>query len=150
MLTRFVHLQAQHVEFFPLVLYAFDRVLAERRCRDVVLLAFAFVLQALCSNYLLVFTTYALLVVGQSCDGGSCPPLDGCSSAPACISIAVLLAPFLWPYYEVSRDQGLVRSVSDVAQYNATGATTSSPAAAFTTRGGANGSSKAERRSSPA
>src|SRR6187397_2405999 len=26
-LTRFVHLQAQHVEFFPLVLYAFDRVI---------------------------------------------------------------------------------------------------------------------------
>src|SRR6185436_11513073 len=33
---------------------------------------------------------------------------------------AILLAPFLWPYYEVSRDQGLVRRVSDVAQYNAT------------------------------
>src|SRR6185436_13160010 len=32
---------------------------------------------------------------------------------------AILLAPFLWPYYEVSRDQGLVRRVSDVAQYNA-------------------------------
>src|SRR6185436_19102630 len=33
---------------------------------------------------------------------------------------AILLAPFLWPYYEVSRDQGLVRRVSDVTQYNAT------------------------------
>ena len=26
-LTRFVHLQAQHVEFFPLMLYALDRVM---------------------------------------------------------------------------------------------------------------------------
>ena len=33
MLTRFVHLQAQHVEFFPLMLYALDRVIVERRQR---------------------------------------------------------------------------------------------------------------------
>ena len=38
----------------------------------------------------------------------------------AAVASAILLAPFLWPYYEVSRDQGLVRRVSDVAQYNAT------------------------------
>ena len=61
-LTRFAHLQAQHVEFFPLILYALDRVIVEPRRRNVVMLAAAFVLQALCSNYLLVFTTFALVI----------------------------------------------------------------------------------------
>ena len=71
-LTRFVHLQAQHVEFFPLMLYALDRVARRRRSArsrvarlGCVLLAAAFVLQSLCSNYLLVFATYALLALGR-------------------------------------------------------------------------------------
>ena len=137
-LTRFVHLQAHHVEFFPLVLYAFDRVLAERRLRDVLLLSFAFVLQALCSNYLLVFTSYALLAAAvvrwpelaarkqratpEAPDGGGNPflGLPAGRLLVAGIIAVILLSPFLWPYYEVSRDQGLVRGVSDVAQYNAT------------------------------
>ena len=33
-LTRFVHLQAQHVEFFPLMLYALDRVIVDPRLRS--------------------------------------------------------------------------------------------------------------------
>ena len=116
-LTRFVHLQAQHVEFFPLVLYAFDRVLVERRRRDAVLLAVAFVLQALCSNYLLVFTTYALLAaafVRWRELGKNWIPL----AIAATISI-IALAPFLWPYYQVDRAQHLARSADVVTQYNA-------------------------------
>lgn len=115
-LTRFVHLQAHHVEFFPLVLYAFDRVLTERRLRDVLLLSLAFVLQALCSNYLLAFTTYALIVSALV----RWNELDIRRLLLAGAVAVILLAPFLWPYYEVSRDQGLVRRVGDVAQYNAT------------------------------
>jgi hypothetical protein len=123
-LTRFVHLQAHHVEFFPLVLYAFDRVLAERRLRDVLILSFAFVLQALCSNYLLVFTTYALLasavVRWRELGTTPFPGLPAGRLLLAGMIAVILLSPFLWPYYEVSRDQGLVRGVSDVAPYNAT------------------------------
>jgi len=137
-LTRFVHLQAHHVEFFPMVLYAFDRVLTGRRFRDVLILAFAFVLQALCSNYLLAFTTYALLVSAivrwpelgtrkarvppQPADRGGNPflGLPAGRLFLAGIIAVILLTPFLWPYYQVSRDQGLVRRVGDVAQYNAT------------------------------
>jgi hypothetical protein len=59
-LTRFPHLQAHHVQFFPLMLYAFDRVLTDRAKQHAALLAAAFVLQALCSNYLLVFSLFAL------------------------------------------------------------------------------------------
>ena len=118
-LTRFVHLQAHHVEFFPLLLYAFDRVLVDRRRRDAVLLAAAFVLQSLCSNYLLVFMTYALIACALVRWREVVHPAAIRELAIAGAISAVLLAPFLWPYYEVSRDQGLVRQASDVTQYNA-------------------------------
>ena len=118
-LTRFVHLQAHHVEFFPLMLYAFDRVLTDRRRRDAWLLAAAFVLQSLCSNYLLVFMTYALVVCALVRWRECLHPGVLKELAIAGAISAIALAPFLWPYYEVSRDQGLVRQVSDVTQYNA-------------------------------
>lgn len=114
-LTRFVHLQALHVEFFPLVLYALDRVLTERRLKDSVLLAVAFVLQALCSNYLLVFTVYAMAIAVAV----RWREINWRGLAVAGAISAVLLAPFLYPYLQVDREYGLARSVSDVTQYNA-------------------------------
>ena len=126
-LTRFVHLQAHHVEFFPLMLYAFDRVLvgpstslrAGRRRRDAVLLAAAFVLQSLCSNYLLVFMTYSLIACAAVRWRELRHPVALRELAIAGVISAIALTPFLWPYYEVSRDQGLVRQAADVTQYNA-------------------------------
>lgn len=114
-LTRFVHLQALHVEFFPIVLYAFDRVLTERRMRDALLLAAAFVLQGLCSNYLLVFTTYAL----AACAIVRFRELPAKPLLAAAMMAAVCLAPFLWPYYQVDQEYGLARAVDVVTQYNA-------------------------------
>lgn len=116
-LTRFVHLQAQHVEFFPLMLYALDRVLVEKRTRDGVLLAVAFVLQSLCSNYLLVFMTYSLIIAVVARWREVKPALPTLAVAGA-ISV-ILMAPFLWPYYEVDQAQHLARSVDVVARYNA-------------------------------
>lgn len=125
-LTRFAHLQAQHVEFFPMVLYALDRVLvapstalgAGRRRKDAVLLAVAFALQALCSNYLLVFTLYAMAAAAlvRWRELRNVETMEQLAIAGAIA--AVVLAPFLWPYYEVARDQGLARSVNDVARYS--------------------------------
>ncbi len=121
-LTRLPHLQAQHVEFFPLMLYAFDRVLVEGSRRSAVLLAGAFVLQALCGDYLLVFAAFALVgaavVRGPEWWRPQRAPARTALLVAAAISVAAV-GPFLWPYYEVSRDQGLVRSVSDVARYSA-------------------------------
>ncbi len=121
-LTRFPHLQAQHVEFFPLLLYALDRVLAPGRRRDAAWLAGAFVLQALCSNYLLVFITFAAVVAA------AVRPADWWGAGRREVQLgllmaaaiaAVVLAPFLWPYYVLSRDQGMVRSIEEVAAYSA-------------------------------
>jgi len=125
-LTRFVHLQAQHVEFFPLVLYAFDRVLTDPSTslmaggwRHAVLLAAAFVLQSLCGNYLLVFTTYALIVSAAI----RWTEIDTINKRVhlflAGFLSLVVLAPFLWPYYQVNREYGLARTADVVTQYNA-------------------------------
>ena len=130
-LTRFVHLQAQHVEFFPLMLYALDRVIVDRPSNSpratrwwyTVLLAAAFVLQALCSNYLLVFSAYALvagaLVRWREILGGARheSPLPRLLAAGV-ISV-VALAPFLVPYLLVDQAHGLARNVDVVTQYNA-------------------------------
>jgi hypothetical protein len=121
-LTRFVHLQAQHVEFFPLMLYALDRVLRRGAARDVFLLCGAFVLQSLCSNYLLVFSAVALVAAAAvRADEWVVAPrrITGVQLAIAGAISVALLAPFLWPYYLVSRDQGLARSIDEVARFSA-------------------------------
>ena len=68
-LARFGHLQALHVEFLPVALYALDLAIdtAAPPARAL-LLALALVLQALTSNYLLVMTAIAMIaaVVGPA------------------------------------------------------------------------------------
>jgi hypothetical protein len=116
-LTRFAHLQAMHVEFFPIAIYAFDRVLHHQKARDALLLAAAFVLQGLSSNHLLVFTTYAL----TACAVVRWRELKpGASRLALAATVAVIaLLPFLWPYYQVDREHGLARTADVVTQYNA-------------------------------
>ncbi|HUQ88856.1 MAG TPA: hypothetical protein VM096_14965 [Vicinamibacterales bacterium] len=125
-LTRFVHLQAQHVEFFPLMLYALDRVIADPSTplqgggwRRAALLATALVLQSLCSNYLLVFSTYAILIAVAVRWKEINTMNKRVELIIAGLIAAVLLAPFLWPYYQVNREYGLARSADVVTQYNA-------------------------------
>ncbi len=121
-LTRFPHVQAQHVEFFPVILYALDRVLNRGGRRDAALLAAAFVLQALCSNYLLVFATFSVLVATAARPGDWWGPGRRhvrVRLAVMAVMVAAVLAPFLWPYYQVSREQGLTRSLDEVALYSA-------------------------------
>jgi hypothetical protein len=121
-LARFAQLQAQHVEFFPFVLLAIDRVLDRRGVRDGVLLAAAFVLQSLCSNYLLAFTAVAMVaavaVHPQPLMGRDRGRVIAILAAAGLASI-VLLLPVLMPYYLVTRDQGLAWSLDEVRQYSA-------------------------------
>lgn len=117
-LTRFVHLQAQHVEFFPLILYALDRVITGLKPRHAVLLAAAFVLQSLCGNYLMVFMTYGLLV-SVAVRWKELNKTTWFLLIIAGMISLVALLPFLWPYYQVDHAQGLARDVNVVTQYNA-------------------------------
>lgn len=118
-LTRFVHLQAHHVEFFPFMLLGFDLVITDRRRRHIAFLAVMFVLQALCSNYLLVFSAYTLVICAmvrwRELNRDAVARL-----AMAGVLSAIALAPFLLPYYLVDREMGLSRSAAVVDEYVAT------------------------------
>ncbi|MGE3275242.1 MAG: hypothetical protein AB7O67_09025 [Vicinamibacterales bacterium] len=130
LLTRIPHLQALHVEFFPLALAALDAVLARAAASRrppwaaAAWLALLFALQGLCSNYTLVFTA-AALVVGALVRPEAWSRATGAGRA-AWLGLATagvlgtgIVAPFLWPYYEVNQDQGLARSIEEVALYSA-------------------------------
>lgn len=120
-MTRFAHLQALHLEFLPIALYALDRVLVDGRRRDGVWLAFAFVLQALCSNYTMVMMTLAFAVgalVRPEPWGANARRVWTTLALAAAIAI-IALVPFLLPYYRVRTTQGLVRTVDDVRLYSA-------------------------------
>ena len=114
-LTRFAHLQALHVEFIPLTLYALDRVLDEPRIRHAVLLSCAFVLQALCSNYLMVMLAFALAstVVVRS-EPWRTPAACLAASRRCGAAAIVVLTPVLLPYYRLHETQGLTRTIDDV------------------------------------
>lgn len=119
LLTRYAHLQALHLEFLPVVLYAFDRVLRGGGARPALLLAAMFVLQALCSYYTMLMMTAALgvgfIVRPHAWREGRAWRWLAVSG----IIAVVLLIPFLLPYARVRSEQGLVRTIADVRQYSA-------------------------------
>lgn len=121
-LTRLAHVQAHHFEFLPLALLALDRVLQGRRLRDALRLSLWFVLQALCSGYLLVFSLLAMVC------GVAARPTEwlgrrfketGPLLALAAVLAALATAPFLLPYYLVRTEQGLVRTLDQVSMFSA-------------------------------
>ena len=120
-LSRIPHLQAQHLEFLPLALYALDRVFEAPTARNGLKLAGWFVLQSLTSVYLLVISVFALIAstIARLPDVKRRPLASlGALAAAAAASVAIL-APFLLPYWHVSRDLGLVRTVDDAANFAA-------------------------------
>ncbi len=120
-LSRIPHLQAQHLEFLPFALLAFDRVLEVPTTRNALKLAGWFILQSLTSVYLLVIAAFALVAAGLArlTDLKRHPLFTLQALAIASIVSVVVLTPFLLPYWFVSRDLGLVRSLDDAAHYAA-------------------------------
>jgi hypothetical protein len=119
LLTRFSHLQALHLQFLPAVLYSFDKVLAGHR-RWAVLLGATFVLQALCSNYTMVMLTVALLAAFLvRPEPWRFDRRTWAALLVTALVVSLALAPFLWPYYLVRHEQGLVRTIDDVRLYSA-------------------------------
>jgi uncharacterized membrane protein SirB2 len=121
-LTRLPQIQDQHFEFFPLALLALDRLFAQPRLKYALQLAGWFVLQALTCSYLLVFTSISLAVAAFVRPEPWLTPrlrtLAGYVLLAAAVAMAAL-APFLVPYWIVSREVGLVRSLHEVARYSA-------------------------------
>src|SRR5262249_9774050 len=121
-LTRLPHLQAQHVEFLPVVLLALDQLLTRATTRAAVALAVSFVLQSLASIYLLAITLFACVagVAARITDlkGARRGAVVG-RLALAGASAAVVLIPFLLPYWHAN-SQGLTRGLAEATQYSAT------------------------------
>jgi hypothetical protein len=76
------------------------------------------------SNYLLVFTAFAMVAAAavRADEWLLDARARGRLLVAAAMAVVVLL-PFLWPYYQVSRDQGF-RSIDEVALMLQDGATT--------------------------
>lgn len=122
-LTRTGHVQAMHAEFLPLALLALDRLAISPDARAALRLAGWFSLQALCSVYLMAMTVFAV-VAGAAVRAGEWLRRDRAwpflrASLLAAGVAAIVCLPFLWPYAQVRRDQGLVRSIEEVALYSA-------------------------------
>jgi hypothetical protein len=121
-LTRFAEIQDQYLAFFPLALWALDRLLTTPRVKYALHLAGWFTLQALTCGYLLAFTTLAFIAAVLV------RPADWVGPrfrrvAPLLLLAATLalvaLVPFLLPYLRVSRGQGFTRPLAEVALYSA-------------------------------
>jgi hypothetical protein len=119
-LVRLPHLQTQHVEFIPLILFALDRLIALRRVRDALLLGAAFALQGLTSVYLLVFVTWMLIFASLSRAREwlrARPARVAGLFAIAGIAATLLLAPYLLSYYQVHQLTGFSRTIGEAQRY---------------------------------
>lgn len=123
LLSRIPHLQAQHVEFLPAALFALDGLLSKPSTRRAASLALWAVLQATTSVYLLASTFFALAagILSRPRDwmGNRFLPFVRALTIATALA-AVVLVPFLLPYYHANQELGLTRSLSDAGMYSAT------------------------------
>ncbi len=121
-LTRLAHLQAQHLEFLALALFAFDRLLATPRVRHALAMGGWVALQSLTSIYFLLFTAVAMIAaaavrpaewMGRRFRRVAPLVLAGAAAAGA------VLLPFLFMYWAVRRDHTVVRTLKEVALFSA-------------------------------
>ena len=122
-LSRLVHIQAMHLEFFPFMLAAIDQLLRQPRAKAALAVAGWFVLEALTSMYFLVFIAIAALAAvavrpGEWLKENRAAFLK--YGALAAVVALVLLTPFLLPYYHARQEQQhFTRDISEVARYSA-------------------------------
>jgi len=122
-LVRLPHIQAQHLEFLPLALFAFDRVIEQGRLKYAALLGLAVALQAFASIYALIFASWALVCAAAVRLREWVGPGRNRVLALLIIAAAVaalLLGPVLLPYYTLSKEYGLTRSVAESRQFAST------------------------------
>ena len=118
-LTRIAHVQALHLYALPLALLAVDRLLSEGRTRDAVWLAVWMTVMAYSSGYLFVFGAIAIAVVLVARANEWLPrfkPVGG-RLALAALASGLLILPLWRPYHRAATQQGMVRSLENVAEY---------------------------------
>src|SRR5258706_11730812 len=122
-LTQLAHIQLLHMEFFPLALLAFDRLLVTPRLRHALQLALWYALLSLTSVYLMVFGAVALIVSALvrpgDWTGKAARAVLPMLVLSACAAVLALL-PFIWPYLQVRHEQEMfVRTLPEVATFSA-------------------------------
>lgn len=121
-LTRLPHIQGIHAYGLPLSLLASDRIVAGARLADALLLALWMTVMAYTSGYLAVFgaVLVAVVVLARFADWRTraVPVLSRFAVAAVVASVAIL--PLYLPYHRVAREQGMIRSLANVAEYSAT------------------------------
>ncbi len=122
-LTRFPHIQIQHLEFLPFALLSLDLLLTDPRARHAVQLAVWYVLQSLTSLYFLVFSA-VVLVVSAAVRPGDWIGARGrrvvIFGGGAAVLAAILLLPFLVPYLQARREQVMfVRTLDQIGKFSA-------------------------------
>ncbi|TAK10735.1 MAG: hypothetical protein EPO35_13185 [Acidobacteria bacterium] len=121
-LSRLVHIQAMHLEFFPFMLLALDELLNRPRAKAALQVALWFTLEALTSVYFLVFITIVAIVAALSRANEWFANRAAFlkQALVAAIAAGVLLTPFLLPYYHARQEQeAFTRPLSEVARYSA-------------------------------
>lgn len=123
-LTRLAHVQGIHAYGLPLSLLASDRIVAGARIRDALLLALWMTIMAYTSGYLVVFGVIlvAVVVLARIRDWRTRAFAVLSRFALASVVAGVAILPVYLPYRRVAHDQGMVRSLANVAEYSATAA----------------------------
>ena len=122
-LTRLPHMQALHVEFLPLALYAWDLLLRTPRARHAALMGAMCALQALTSVYLFVFTVCAMAaaMLARTPDWLDARVRQIAPLIVLSVIISGIIAvPFLLPYWWVHNSLGFERSLDDISGLTAT------------------------------
>jgi hypothetical protein len=119
-LVRLPHLQTQHAEFIPLMLYFLDRLFTTPGIRQAFLLGLGFALQGLTSIYLLVFTTWMMVfaAIGRAFGSPSASNLRVLAMlSVAGVTSLVLMAPYLLAYVHLHQLTGFERTIYDGELY---------------------------------
>ncbi|MFZ5587466.1 MAG: hypothetical protein ACOZHQ_16220 [Thermodesulfobacteriota bacterium] len=117
------HLQLQTAHFMPLVLLYLHRWAREPRWSHAVFFGLFWVLQILSCGYYALFISLAvgLFLLHYGLRGrwwGEMARLRQLGAV--CLALALIVAPFFWPYSQVKKEMGFVRSQSTAAGFSAT------------------------------
>ncbi|MFB3852495.1 MAG: DUF3108 domain-containing protein [Vicinamibacterales bacterium] len=120
--AHLVHLQLQSLWVLPLTFLFLHRVAARRRALDAVVLGMLVALQAVSSAYYGVIggagLAVASFVLARTTGQVRSRRFWSCIAAAVIVS-AVAAAPFVWPYWRVQQQEGLVRNLYEAGHHSA-------------------------------